>query len=314
MKQKLNLNLLKLVISCGILIASLSGCGKTVAISIQDNYTTTQLETSVGKTVKDILAEAEISIADSDEVTPALNTKVEEDAEIVILRHATVQVKEDDNVIEVELTGKKVKDALDEAGTAVDENDYVNHNMDAYLTDGMSILVVNRVNISATVAGQTQEYLTEAKTVEEFLELQGIKVAKNDRITPKLSSKLKEGTKVVVKKTDVKEIVETEEIKYDTTVKYSDSMDSGTSKVTTTGKNGEKKVTYRVTYVDGEEESREVIKEEVVKEPVSQVITKGTKKTGKEIVSKEKVYDCDGSGHGYYIITYADGSVKYEDF
>ncbi|MCD8014235.1 MAG: SH3 domain-containing protein [Lachnospiraceae bacterium] len=31
-------------------------------------------------------------------------------------------------------------------------------------------------------------------------------------------------------------------------------------------------------------------------------------------VSREPVYDCDGSGHGYYIITYSDGSVAYVDF
>ncbi|MCC8104746.1 MAG: SH3 domain-containing protein [Clostridiales bacterium] len=33
-----------------------------------------------------------------------------------------------------------------------------------------------------------------------------------------------------------------------------------------------------------------------------------------DIVSREAVYDCDGSGHGYYIITHSDGSVTYEDF
>ncbi len=36
--------------------------------------------------------------------------------------------------------------------------------------------------------------------------------------------------------------------------------------------------------------------------------------SGSGIVSKEAVYDCDGSGHGYYIITHSDGSVTYEDF
>jgi uncharacterized protein (DUF305 family) len=29
----------------------------------------------------------------------------------------------------------------------------------------------------------------------------------------------------------------------------------------------------------------------------------------KTIVTKEKVYDCDGSGHGYYHIVYSDGST-----
>lgn len=36
--------------------------------------------------------------------------------------------------------------------------------------------------------------------------------------------------------------------------------------------------------------------------------------SGKTVVSKKAFYDCDGSGHGYYEITYSDGSVEYEDF
>lgn len=36
--------------------------------------------------------------------------------------------------------------------------------------------------------------------------------------------------------------------------------------------------------------------------------------TKRKIESEEKVYDCDGSGHGYSIITWSDGKVEYKDF
>ena len=32
------------------------------------------------------------------------------------------------------------------------------------------------------------------------------------------------------------------------------------------------------------------------------------------IISKEKIYDCDGSGHGYYFIKWSDGTEEYKDF
>ena len=35
---------------------------------------------------------------------------------------------------------------------------------------------------------------------------------------------------------------------------------------------------------------------------------------GKTEVSRQKVDDCDGSGHGYYVITYSDGSTAYEEY
>lgn len=50
------------------------------------------------------------------------------------------------------------------------------------------------------------------------------------------------------------------------------------------------------------------------KEAVNQLVMQGTKPKGKTVVSRERVDDCDGSGHGYYIITYSDGSVEYQDY
>ena len=35
---------------------------------------------------------------------------------------------------------------------------------------------------------------------------------------------------------------------------------------------------------------------------------------GKTVVSKQAVYDCDGSGHGYYVIKWSDGTETYEEF
>ena len=99
----------------------------------------------------------------------------------------------------------------------------------------------------------------------------------------------------------------------------------GSSKVTREGVNGSKEVTYQITYVDGKEESRKKVKEKVIKEPVSKIVTEGTKDkplqssqkssgSGKHIVSKRKVPDCDGSGHGYWEIKYSDGTVVTKNY
>ena len=36
--------------------------------------------------------------------------------------------------------------------------------------------------------------------------------------------------------------------------------------------------------------------------------------SGKHIVSKRKVPDCDGSGHGYWEIKYSDGTVVTKNY
>ena len=143
-----------------------------------------------------------------------------------------------------------------------------------------------------------------------------------DEVSEKLDSKLENGMKIVIKRVEYKEETKKESIKFKTEEKYSDTMQAGTSEVTQKGEKGEKTVTYKVKYVDGKEESREKVSEKVTKKPVNKIITYGSgsapvsseEPLGDGIKSKTPVYDCDGSGHGYYVIEYYDGRVEYEVF
>lgn len=294
----------------------ISGCkNEDIHVSISDCQTETQLMAEAGQTVEQLLAEAEIVVENRDVVEPSLDTVIADDhTEISILRYTETSVTTDDKTITVELLGGKVEDALKEAGVELIKNDYVNHDLDAFLTDGMAISVVHRLEVSLTVDGKTEKYLTQMHTVEEFLKEQEVAVGELDRVKPKPSGDLSDGTKVVVQRVEIKEVTEVEPVAFETEVTYSNSMLTGTSKIITSGVDGEKKVTYAVTYVDGKEESREIIKEELLKEAVNQVVVQGSKPKGKTVVSKQRVDDCDGSGHGYYIITYSDGTVEYQDY
>lgn len=131
----------------------------------------------------------------------------------------------------------------------------------------------------------------------------------------------------------VKTLTETEEIPFSTESRYSADMDEGTSKTEVVGVNGKKEVTYEVTYENGVEVSRTAVDEKIIAEAVNEVIVYGTKKaeapssaapTRPEpdlsafaegtVVSVQAVDDCDGSGHGYYAITLADGTVHYQEY
>lgn len=299
-----------------VALTMLMGCDKnTTQVTIEDGYTKTLVEVPQGCRVKDVLEEAELIISDKDVVEPSLESVIDEkNSAILIQRYAQVEVVTEEAVWKVELTGKTVEDAIANAGVKLQKNDHVNHSLQAYLVDGMTVSVAHRLEISLKVDGRNEKLLTQANTVEEFLAEQDIVLAEMDRVSPALNGKLTDGASVVVKRVEVKEITEVEPIMFATEVRYSNSMMKGTSKITTAGVNGEKKVTYRVTYVDGQEESREIVTEIVLKDAINQVVVKGSKTNGKTVVSKEKVYDCNGSGHGYYIITYSDGSVEYVDF
>lgn len=292
----------------------LTGCGaKNTQVHIMDGRQNTEILVAGNTTVAEVLKEAEITVDDKDTVTPALDSVVKNQSEIQIERHAAVTLVEGDQTEEVEMTGKTVQDVLDEKGVELKEHDYVNHSLDAYLEDGMEIQVIHRLAVTIQVDGETKEYLTEAKNVADLLEEQSIAVDKKDIVKPGMERELSEGTKVVIERVSVKQVVEKEKVPFETEVEYSGSMYSDESVEKTPGVEGEKEVTYEVTYVDGKEDHRKAVSEKMLKEPVSQVVTKGTKQR-RRIVSKQKVEDCDGSGHGYYIITWSDGKVEYQDY
>ena len=68
-------------------------------------------------------------------------------------------------------------------------------------------------------------------------------------------------------------------IAYETVYQNSSSYYEGVKKTKTEGKNGEKQITYRVTYSGEEETSRELISEKTTVSPVDKVVLVGTKKS-----------------------------------
>lgn len=310
----LKISLLVLVV---VSIFCLAGCGKVVSVKITDGKVTTEFEAKSNKTIEKILTDAGIVLGEKDEAVPALEEKLGEATEITVKRYAKVTVKNGKTEKKVELVGGTVKEAVEKAGFKLDKTYKTDVDENELLTDGLVITLKKGVKVNLTLEGKSETYLTHAVTVKEFLSEQEIKLSDDDEVTPSLKSKIKADMEITVKRVEYKEETKTEVIYYTTKETKSSSMAAGTKKVTQNGVNGEKEVTYKVKFVDGKEDSREVVSEKVTKEAVTKLVTVGTKAaapSGKTVVSKQAVYDCDGSGHGYYVITYADGTVEYEVF
>lgn len=316
------MKIIKKILTSGLAVFFLMGlcaCGK-VTVQINDGGVVTELEVSSSKTVEQALEEGEIALNEGDEVSPASDTKVSEAQEIVISRKNTVSLSMDGKTREVEMVGGTVGDLLEQEKITLGEKQHVNYALDEYLTDGMEIKVSYSFSIEVQCDGKTYSQDMEAETVGDVLKELNITPGKDDRVTPAVTEAVTEGMKIVVNRVTFDTVVETEETEYETVYEDDSSMAKGQEEVSVKGENGEKEVTYKVTYVDGVEESREVVSETVTKEPINKVVKVGTKESsssggsGREIISKKAFYDCDGSGHGYYEITYSDGSVEYEEF
>lgn len=229
-----------------------------------------------GDTVEQVLLENSIVLKDADEITPARETVVEGDTQVEIRRACQVVVLADGKQTTVTQTGGTVEDALKEAGVTVGEEDSLNYDKDEPLFDKMHIRVTRVMKVRITAGGETREVETSAQTVEDVLKKFQVELDEDDRVEPEAKTKVAEGMEITVRRVEVKEEVKTEEVPFETQYQDTDSLYEGETQVKTQGVAGEKEVTYQVTFVDGKEESREAASEKVTKEPVAEVVLRGT--------------------------------------
>lgn len=110
-------------------------------------------------------------------------------------------------------------------------------------------------------------------------------------------------------------VTETQKIAYQTRTVNDSSLPKGTRKVTTRGVTGVKTLTYQVTLTDGVQTAKKLVRSQITKAPVTQVVRVGTKVTQQcdpnysgACVPIASDVDCaGGSGNGP---AYVDGPVR----
>ena len=255
-----------------------SACAKDITVTINDSGTKTDVEVKTGITVSEAIEKAGIELGEKDETEPPKDETIKDDTtEITIKRYAKVTVVKGKDKKEVELVGGTVEEAVKKAGFTLGETDKLSADKNAYLKDGMTITITEAIKVTLTVDGKTNTISTNATNVKGLIDEQKIKLGKDDVVSEKLETPLKNGMKITIKRVTFKDEKKTESIDYETEKKYSDSMDEGDSQVEQKGEKGEKEVVYTVKYVDGKEESREKKSEKVTKQPVNEIVTYGTK-------------------------------------
>mgnify|MGYP000795798675 CR=1 FL=1 len=113
-------------------------------------------------------------------------------------------------------------------------------------------------------------------TVGSALETVGITVGEDDIVSASLDDELVPDMEITVQRVTYRDYTETQSIPYETETTYDDTLAKGTSKVEVKGQKGERELTYRERLVDGEVVESNLLKTEIVKEPVNQQKVEGT--------------------------------------
>ena len=139
----------------------------------------------------------------------------------------------------------------------------------------LSIARAFPINIEAD--GESVTVMLAGGTVADALEKANLTCGEADRLNHEATAPLTREMTITLDRVTTGQVVETEAIDFETKKIETNDLYVGQTEVQQEGVKGEKKLTYNVTYVNGKESGRELISEEVTKEPVEKIVRVGIK-------------------------------------
>lgn len=136
---------------------------------------------------------------------------------------------------------------------------------------------LNKEQITLVVEGNEIKVSTFKKTVKELLDENNIKYDSDDKITPALNSKTKDYMEITVVKVDIENQIEEVSIPFETNLVEDKELLKGKTEVEQEGVEGIKENLYQLIYENGELVEKKLIQETISQEPVDKIVKKGIK-------------------------------------
>ena len=246
---------------------------KSVTLSVDGKSSSAH---SFGSTVADVLDGQDITVGARDQVVPSLGSKVK-DGDTITVRYARKLVVTVDGVVkEYWTTATTVDAALKDLGLRADGAVISASRSQTLGRQGLTFSVTTPKDVTLTVGGQAQPLTTTSATIGDLLKDQGVAIGDKDRVNPGADTAVANGMSIVVNRVELRDTTSTEEIAFGTTETTDDSLYTDQKKVVTKGVAGERTITVQQVVVDGQVESESQTGSTVTREPVAQVVAKGT--------------------------------------
>lgn len=217
-------------------------------------------------------AEIENNVANS-----MVYNNLTDDGTFHVLSAHEVSVKNNGVIKKIVVSGGTVADALNQAGVKLGENQISVPSASTEIKSDTDIVILNAKKVSLTADGKTQNVLLPYGKVGESIILAGIRLSQDDILSVDCNTKVDDISELSIKRVIYKNVSVTEAVPFESKKENSDEIDLGDSKLKTKGVDGEKLVTKRVKYIDGEKDDEKVISEKITKKPVDEVTLVGTK-------------------------------------
>ena len=173
---------------------------------------------------------------------------------------------------------KTVGDFLEKEGIVLKNKDLVSPSLDKEIDKDMKIVISSPKSYHIKDGDKTLIAEASGYTVADVLDNLDIKLNKLDRVSLPLDEIAKEGMEIRIDRVVVENLENKIEIPFETESRENKDMFEGEKKVIIKGEVGQKTESLKNTYVNGVLETTEVLKSEITKDPVKEVVEVGTKK------------------------------------
>lgn len=187
------------------------------------------------------------------------------------------------NKLTVKTDAKTVREAINRAEIIVNDGDIVEPGLDTEINADNFFINIYRARPVVVKDGKITKYLmTASYDFKTITKEAGLTIYDGDEIDFVMNDDfLETGVANVYKVTrnGGRTLTVEEEIPFSEREEKDVTMARGTSEVRQLGEVGAKRVTYNILYVDNVEVSRELVSEEVIREPVDRIVAVGAKKS-----------------------------------
>ncbi|MGI5912712.1 MAG: 3D domain-containing protein [Syntrophomonadaceae bacterium] len=189
----------------------------------------------------------------------------------------SVTIAVDGNTIKSHvLLDNTVQKVLKKEGIILGEYDRVEPSLNSKIKRDTRITITRAFKVKVIADGKTKEIVTPPIPIKDAIRLAGFKLNENDIVKTIPVTQTTPNQEIEVIRVTESEVKFEEPIAYGVDRITDNTLERGLSKTISPGQNGVALNTIKITYHNGEEVKREVIRKETLQKPKNQVIAMGT--------------------------------------
>lgn len=232
----------------------------------------------------DILRDAELTLnpqdrvwIDGEEITPAQLALWERAPQTLRIRRAMpVTIVDAGHLRTLHTAVDTVGDVLFEAGVNLFLADAVSPNLNTPITPEMQIIIDRASPVTIAADGGVLETRVQGGTIADALAAANVPLVGQDYTVPPENTRIQPGMNVRVVRVSQDILTTDETLPYETVYQADPALELDQRQRRQAGQAGLRQIQTRVRYEDGLEVGREVIRDEIVRAPVNEVIAYGT--------------------------------------